>query len=244
MILKTEEITKKFGGITAVEKVSLTIPENKITSIIGPNGSGKSTLFNVITKLLPSDHGKISIKNQDTTSLADHEIARKTISRTFQEIRIFPYLTIREHLELALYEEEDKKLLKSFFKPKSIPLSSIEKILDLVGLDKEISTRGENLSYGQSKLLNLAMSIAKRHEILLLDEPVAGVNPRLRKKISDILLDLKKRGETILLIEHDMNFVVNLSDLIIVMDGGKIILEGDRKKILSNKKVLKAYLGR
>ena len=117
-------------------------------------------------------------------------------------------------------------------------------ILKLVGLDEKITTKAKNLSYGQSKLLNLAMNIAKNHEILLLDEPVAGVNPRLRKKIGNILLDLKKQGETILLIEHDMNFVINLSDLIIVMDEGKIILQGDRKKILSNEKVLKAYLGR
>ncbi len=243
MIIRTKKLTKRFGGNIAVNGVSISIPANKITSIIGPNGSGKSTLFNVITRLLPEDEGKVYVKDKDITASNDYAITQDKISRTFQEIRTFDYLTIREHMQLAL-SDNHQGILKNLFSPQVLSDELIKKYLELVGLKQSLEKKGEDLSYGQSKLLNLAMNIAKKHEILLLDEPVAGINPKLRFEIEKILKNLKKQGETILLIEHDMNFVINISDLIIVMDAGEIILQGDKKAILANKKVLKAYLGR
>ncbi len=243
MILGTSDLKKSFGGNNAVNGVNIKIPKNKITSIIGPNGSGKSTLFNLITGLLKADAGKVILQGSDLTKKEDFEITKKEISRTFQEIRTFSYLTLREHLKLAL-SDNDTGIIRNFFTPQKFYDEQLKEYLDLVGLEQPLSVRGEELSYGQSKLLSLAMNLAKKHEILMLDEPVAGINPKLRAKIEKIILNLKERGETILLIEHDMNFVMDLSDLIIVMDQGQVILEGDKEAILSNKKVLKAYLGR
>ena len=169
-------------------------------------------------------------------------VANLGISRTFQEVRLFKNLTIEEHLNIALFFD-DEKLIKSLFYKEKSSKTKIKEVLDLVGLDKPLHTFASNLSYGQRKLLDLAIAIAKNHELLMLDEPVAGVNPRLRNEIKSIIRKLNKQGETILLIEHDMNFVMDLADKIFVLDAGSVIAEGTPKQIQKNKKVLDAYLG-
>lgn len=241
--LKIKNISKHFGGIHALDACSLEIEKEKITAIIGPNGSGKSTLFNVISSLVRSDNsGTISLEKEDITNLEDYKVAREGISRTFQDVRLFKNLTIKDHLEITL-SSQDEKLLKSLFTTPQDNKKKIAEILKIVGLDKPTETYATELSYGQRKLLDLAVALAKPHQILLLDEPVAGVNPRLREQIKSILKTLNKNGETIILIEHDMNFVMNLADKIFVLDQGKVIASGKPKKIQNNKKVLEAYLG-
>lgn len=241
-IMKISKVYKRFGGIHALDSCSLEIPKGKIISIIGPNGSGKSTLFNVISKIEKLDSGTIKLDSQMLNDKEDFDIAKSGISRTFQDVRLFKNLTIRDHLEIAL-SDNDEKLLQSIFKKEESKEDKVKEVLKIVGLDKDLETYATDLSYGQRKLLDLAVAIAKPHQILMLDEPVAGVNPRLREKIKDILKSLNKKGETILLIEHDMNFVMDLAAYIYVLDEGKVIAEGKPKEIQNNKKVLEAYLG-
>jgi len=242
MILKVNSVSKSFGGVKALDHCSLEIEKGKITAIIGPNGSGKSTLFNTISRLVINDKGNINFNENKTDGMKPFDVANLGISRTFQEVRLFKNLTIEEHLNIAL-SFDDEKLIKNLFYKENNFRDRIKEVLNLVELDKPLHTYASNLSYGQRKLLDLAIAIAKKHELLMLDEPVAGVNPRLRNEIKSIIRKLNKKGETILLIEHDMNFVMDLADKIFVLDSGSVIAEGSPKQIQSNKKVLDAYLG-
>lgn len=240
-MLEVQSISKRFGGVVALENCSFTVEQGRITALIGPNGSGKSTLFHVISRLVKEDAGKIWFKGENVVSKKDFQVARSGISRTFQEVRLFRHLTIKDHLELALNGEDEK--LKSMMQKKRENGQRIKEILEKVELRKPLSTLATELSYGQRKLLDLAMALAQPHELLMLDEPVAGVNPQLRKEIKQILIRLNKNGETILLIEHDMNFVMDLADYVYVLDNGRVIAEGKPQEIQRNKKVLEAYLG-
>ena len=239
-MLEIKSISKYFGGIKALDNCSFKIEKGKINALIGPNGSGKSTLFNVISNLISNKSGNILLDKTNLSHKKDFEIA-KEISRTFQDVRLFKNLSIKEHLKIALMENDEK--LRNLFRKEKNYSHEIKSILKLVGLDKSPNTIVSNLSYGQKKLLDLAIAIAKPHKILMLDEPVAGVNPALRKQIKNILKELNKKGRTILLVEHDMNFVMDVADRIYVMNYGKIIAEGTPKQIQNNKKVLEAYLG-
>lgn len=241
-ILEIKNISKSFGGVKALDGTNIQIGKGKIISIIGPNGSGKTTLFNVISHLLNRDRGEIYLEKENITEKEDFQVSRDGISRTFQDVRLFRNLTIKDHLEIAL-GDGDEKLFRSVFGKREDRLGRIKEILDLVGLNKSLDTYATDLSYGQRKLLDLAVAIAKPHSLLMLDEPVAGINPQLRESIKDILRKLNKEGETILVIEHDMNFVMDLADYIYVLDYGKVIAEGKPKEIQNNKKVLEAYLG-
>ena len=241
MILTVKNITKNFGGIRALNSCSFTIEDKKITAIIGPNGSGKSTLFNIISNIIKKDSGYIFFNKKEISSFSSSQIAKLGISRTFQDVRLFRNLTIKEHLEIAL-NQHDESLIKSIFKKQQDNEERIKEILDLVGLQKPLTTYSTDLSYGQRKLLDLAIAIAKPHTLLMLDEPVAGINPKLRLKIKEILRRLNKEGGTIVIIEHDMNFVMDLAEKIIVLDEGKVLVEGTPKQIQNNKKVVEAYL--
>tara|TARA_Y100000034_G_scaffold124249_1_gene172147 strand:- start:1064 stop:1804 length:741 start_codon:yes stop_codon:yes gene_type:complete len=242
VILEIKNVSKNFGGVKALDEASLEIEKGKIIAVIGPNGSGKSTMFNVISGLYRVNGGEIYFNRNRVDGMADFDIANLGISRTFQEVRLFKNLTIRDHLEIAL-STEDEKMFKSVFIGEIEKEKKIREILELVGLDKSLKTEAINLSYGQRKLLDLAVAFAKKHDLLMLDEPVAGINPELRKNIKGILKKLKKSGETILLIEHDMNFVMDIADNVYVLDHGKVIASGKPKQIQKNKKVLEAYLG-
>lgn len=241
-ILKIKNLTKRFGGLMVLDGCSLDIQKGNITAIIGPNGSGKTTLFDCISNLLPIDKGSILFKDNDTSKIEDFEVAKRGVSRTFQEVRLFKNLNIKDHLEIAL-NEHDEHLIKSIFGKRENMDERIKEILDLIGLNKDWKTYANNLSYGQRKLLDLAMRIAKKHDVLMLDEPVAGINPKLRGDIKRILIELRKKGETIIVIEHDMNFVMGIADKIYVLDYGKVIAQGKPEDIQNNKKVFEAYLG-
>ena len=243
MMLTISKVNKNFGGVKALNNCNMKIEKGKITAIIGPNGSGKTTLFNVISSIISKDDGRVLFKDEDITRLNDYEVARLGIARTFQEVRLFKDLNIKDHLAIAL-STTDESLFYNFIKKEKNQIKKIKEILNLVGLQKPLDTYATDLSYGQRKLLDLSVAIAKPHKLLMLDEPVAGVNPLLRDKIKDIVRNLnKKNKETILLIEHDMNFVMDLADHIIVLDSGHVIAQGKPKEIQNNKRVLDAYLG-
>jgi branched-chain amino acid transport system ATP-binding protein len=249
-VLSVKGLTKHYGGIHALDACTLEIAPNQITAIIGPNGSGKTTLFDAITRIIPVDSGEIILNKKHITKAADYNVAKSGISRTFQQVRLFKNLTVKEHLEIALNIDDESlfksvlsKLFRKDIKKNVHNTKLIEETLALVGFDKPLHTYASNLSYGQRKLLDLAIAIIKPHQILLLDEPVAGVNPKLRQDIVHIINTLKERGETIVIIEHDMNFVMALADTVFVMEAGKIIAKGKPQEIQDNKRVLEAYLG-
>ncbi len=227
-MIQVRGLTKRFGGVAAVDDCSLDIQPGKITSVIGPNGAGKTTLFNLICGISRPDKGTIMLSGKDITSRATHMVARAGISRTFQQARLFKNLSVKDNLLLA--KETSEKELK--------------RALDAVFFPLPMSTKAGELSYGQSRLLEIARAILKPHSILMLDEPTAGVNPKVRQELKKILLSLKKEGSTILLIEHDMEFVMSISDEIIVMAQGKVLTRGSPLQIQKDKRVLEVYLGK
>lgn len=240
MIIK--EISKNFGGIIALSSCSIEIKKNKITAVIGPNGSGKTTLFNIISGILIPDKGKIIFQDKNITKMYDYNISNLGISRTFQDVKLFKNLSVKDHIKISLTKDYESLIKSSIIKDKNLD-KEIETILKTFDLNEKLKDYVSDLSYGQRKLLDLAVAVSNPHTILLLDEPVAGVNPKLRLRISQILKDLKKKGETIIIIEHDMNFIMNIADYIYVLDHGEVIAHGAPKKIKNNKMVLGAYLG-
>ncbi|RLJ07375.1 MAG: ABC transporter ATP-binding protein [Candidatus Aenigmatarchaeota archaeon] len=244
-MLKVKNLKKYFGGVKAVDGCSFEVKQGTITALIGPNGSGKTTVFNLISGILKEDSGKVIFDNIDITHFSPEAVSNIGISRLFQQTRLFNNLTVKENLLLAL-DNEDTKFWKNVFGFNKITKEKEEKIremLNLVGMERFENKLAREFSYGQKRLVDLARTILNPHKLLMLDEPVAGVNPYLREEIAEILKTLKKQGEAVLLIEHDMNFTLKLADCIIVMGGGKIIAEGKPEEIKGNPKVLEAYLG-
>jgi len=239
------QLKKYFGGVKAVDNCSFEVKENTITALIGPNGSGKTTIFNLISGILKADSGKIIFNGIDITNKPPDYISNLGISRLFQQSRLFENLTVAENLLIA-FDNEDTKFWKNLLGLNKITeekKNKIKETLEKFGLERFENKLARDLSYGQKRLVELARAILNPHKLLMLDEPVAGINPMLREKIAEILRDLKEKGETVLLIEHDMSFTLNISDWVIVMDNGKVIAEGKPEEIKNNPKVLEAYLG-
>jgi len=244
-MLKVKNLKKSFGGVKAVDNCSFEIKPNTITALIGPNGAGKSTIFNLISGISKVDSGEIIFNSIDITDLSPDRISNLGTSRLFQKTNLFNNLTVRENLLLAL-DNEDTKFWKNLLGINKITKEKekiVRQTLKEVNLEKFENTLARELSYGQKRLIELQRAILNPHQFLMLDEPVAGVNPKLRKEIVEALQELKQKGKTILLIEHDMNFTLNVSDWVIVLEKGKVIAEGTPKEIKNNPKVLEAYLG-
>lgn len=244
-MLKIENLTKKFGGIKAVDNCSFEIKKGEITALIGPNGSGKTTIFNLISGIIKPDQGGIFLNNQNIINYSVDQISNLGISRLFQQPRLFKNLTVKENLLLAI-DNEDVKLWKNIFGLNKITeekQKTVKNILENVGISETKNKIANELSFGQKRLTELARTILNSHQLLILDEPVGGVNPRIKKDIANFLLDLKKQKQTILLIEHDMPFTFNIADCIIVINAGRVIAQGTPNEIKQNKEVLEAYLG-
>ncbi len=245
MILKIDNICKHFDGNEILSSCSLEIEQGKITALIGPNGAGKTTLFDIITGFLKPDRGGIIFCEHTITNKAPYQIARLGIARTFQKVRLFSYLTMLDHLLIAQLEQDDflyKNLVPQ--KDNSAYIEKANAIMHDLRVDKNLATTPvTSLSYGQRKLLSLAMAMVKPHRLLLLDEPVAGVNQTVRETIIEQIKRSAQRGDTILLIEHDMHFISAIADKVFVLDGGSVIAEGSPEEIKQNKRVMEAYLG-
>jgi branched-chain amino acid transport system ATP-binding protein len=230
--LAVQGLTKRFGGLLAVNGCSFEVEAGSVVGLIGPNGSGKSTVFNCITNLLRADGGKVLHDGASLGGLALHEVARRGIGRTFQEVKIFRELTVWENLSLAAL---GRRLVD--WQPRAKSLMADFKFGHL-----EHET-GENLSIGQQRLLEVSMQLLVQPDLLLLDEPLAGVHPVVRDTIAGIIRHERNAGRAILLIEHDMRFVMDLCDRIVVMDHGEKIADGPPAEIRANEKVIEALLG-
>jgi len=245
IILSIEGLRKSFGKFCAIDGVDLNIKSNIITSLIGPNGAGKTTLINLITGSLRPDKGKVFFKGDDITHLSPDKIVKKKITRSFQVMNIFPRLTVFQNIELPILPILGKS--RAWFSgANNYPdvTEEVNKILEEVGLlDKRDVLAGE-LSHGDQRLLELAIALAPRPELCFLDEPSSGTNPVERAKVLELIKRLSVEEKiTFVIVEHDMDVVLSLSDWIVVMNRGKILAEGEPGQIRENKEVREIYLG-
>jgi branched-chain amino acid transport system ATP-binding protein len=247
--LQVNGITKRFGGIVAVDKVSFEVNQGEIVSIIGPNGAGKTTIFNMLTGVYTIDEGEIIFDGNAIHNHKPQEVVKAGISRTFQNIRLFQDLRVVENVLVGTHIKTKYSFFDSVLRTRRFRREEDEKVLTAIrilksiGLDDRRDDYAQNLPYGDQRKLEIARAIATGAKVLLLDEPAAGMNPQESAELLQFIRSLQKQGYTIILIEHDMSVVMNISDRIYVIDHGKPIAHGLPKEIANNEKVIEAYLG-
>lgn len=243
-LLEVEGLCKRFFELPALDRVSLRVHPGELLGVIGPNGSGKTTLFNCISGVLRSDTGSVRFRGQDITNHSADSVFSRGIARTFQLIQVFPDMTVLENMLMAA-QERDGSLIGRLLKrePQEVKQRARE-LLDYLGIDFLRENLASNLSYGQQKLLDFGMALMSKPEVILLDEPLAGVNPTMIQSLVHHIEDLNARGHTFVVIEHNMEIMMSLCRRIVVLSQGQQIAEGTPEEVAENPLVLDAYFGR
>jgi len=242
-MLQVEAVDKSFEDFMAVNGANLTVGKGEIVAVIGPNGAGKTTLFNLITGALKRDRGRIIFKGEDISELPPYEICKKGISRSYQIVNIFPRLTVFKNIQVAVLSQQ-RKSLRLFQPAKNMVVGETNNILESVGLLEKADRVAGSLSHGDQKILEIAIALGNEPELLILDEPTAGMSPEETLAALELIKRLAStRGLTILFCEHDMDIVFSIAQRIMVMRHGQTIIQGNPEEVRSNKEVQEAYLG-
>ena len=249
-LLQIIRLSKRFGGLPALSQVSFSVAAGQVTALIGPNGAGKTTLINCLTGVLRPDGGEILFAGSNLAGLPAHRIARLGISRTFQNLRLFPRLSVLDNVLCGLTPQAGDSLLQALLRPpglrhreRRLRLTAME-ALDQFGLVDKAALPAGILPYGDKKRLELARAFVSQPVLTLLDEPVAGLNPEETAEIAGLIRQMRLSGKTMVLVEHDLELVMGVSDHVVVLDGGSRIAAGSPEEIRTNPLVLEAYLGR
>jgi len=248
-LMEVKDITVKFGGLIATSQITMDIEQGQIHSLIGPNGAGKTTMFNVITRVIKPNEGDILFDGESLLKLKPHEIIQSGIARTFQNLEIFKMMTVRDNFLVGEHVNINTRLTNEIFQTKralseeSKSNDKASQIAEFLGLKNRLNSLTGMLPYGLQKMVEIGRALISSPRLLLLDEPAAGLNPSETDFLKEVIREIKAQGITILLVEHDMSLVMDISDYITVMNFGKKIAQGIPKEIKSDPEVIKAYLG-
>jgi len=249
-MLRVEKVTKQFGGVVAIKDVTFRVKPLEIFALVGPNGAGKTTLFNIITGVLEPTSGHVYFKDEEITGLSPVKIVQKGIARTFQNIRLFGSMSVLENVLIGFEKSYEYNFFEAmfrfprFFKEEKVYKEKAMEILKFLGIEHYAEYNAKALSYGNQRKVEIARALATEPDLLLLDEPAAGMNPKETDELADTVFKLREEMEkTILFIEHDMKFVQKIADRVLVLDYGQIIFEGKPADMMKDEKVIKAYLG-
>ncbi|MFB6468842.1 ABC transporter ATP-binding protein [Cytobacillus sp. Hz8] len=249
-ILEVQNLTKQFGGLTANQNISMTFEQNSITAVIGPNGAGKTTFFNMITGVYQPTSGSILLENKKINGFKPHDVSKRGIARTFQNIRLFDEMSVIENVLVGMHTHLRAGILGTLFNRPGVRKEEFHaevdayQLLEYVGLAPFLNEKAMNLSYGAQRRLEIARALAAKPKVILLDEPAAGMNPKETSNLTQLIKKMREEFNlTVILIEHDMKLVMEISEHIFVLDHGEKIAEGKPEEIRNNEKVIEAYLG-
>lgn len=248
MALEVNGLSKSFDGVRALADFSCELRQGEILGLLGPNGAGKTTLFNLVTGFIAPEVGRIFLKHTDITGLAPHRVANSGIARTFQDLRLIRQLSVLDNVLLLFRGQPGESLGNVFFHPRKCREHEARNrreaisLLEDAGIAEKAGDPAEELSYGQQKLLSLACCLAAQAEVLLLDEPVAGIAPEMKEKILGMIRDLPAKGKSVILIEHDLDAVMQTCGRVVFMDAGSKVSEGTPQEVRNDPKVIEAYI--